>query len=151
MAFNQNGFMTTAFIERTATVAVPGLSEFFEKSEKPEWVVRGQTGVEVARAIDASVKIKNMSSILEAVGNTKMQIAELKNILGLSDDAPPEIIKRMEQLVDCSVSVKVDLPFAMRLAETKPNEFYLLTNKIIELTNSGMDIKKLKTSGETQQ
>lgn len=151
MPFNQQAFMNTQYQPRTADVDVPALADFFDKGEKPVWVVRGQTANEVALGAEAVKRNTDISSVIESISNSKAKIDEIKKAIGISDDTPRDIVIRLEQLTRCSVSHEVDLPCAIKLAETYPGEFYILTNKIVELTAMGMDIKKPKASGKTQK
>ena len=148
--FNKNAFMKKQYEPRAANIDVPVLAEFFGDS-KPVWIVRGQTANEIAKGHEATANNRNIANILAAVGNDKEKIDELKQAMGISDDTPDDIIKRLGQFVTCSVSPEIDKQFALKLAETFPVEFYLITNKIVELTGLGMDEKKPKASGETQK
>jgi len=151
MAFNQQAFMKAQYQPRTADVDVPSLAAYFDDEEKPVWTVKGQTASEVAKAIEAAVKNKNINNVLEAIGSSKAKIDELKDVIGISDDTPQDIVKRLEQLTQCSVSPAIDLSCAVKLAESHPIEFYILTNEIVKLTGLGMDLKKPKASGETKK
>jgi len=142
MAFNTDGFMRQQFEPRTAAIDVPSLSAWFDEGEKPAWTVRGMTANELAKALDSSSKSKNLDAVIRAIGNSKQTIEELRAVLGMSEDTPADIIKRLEQLAMCSVAPKIELNVAVKLAETFPIEFYQITNKISELTGLGMDLKK---------
>ena len=148
MAFNQKAFMQAQFVPRTARVDVPGLTDFFG-GDDAVWQVRGQTASEIAAAMEASQKHQNIDAIIKAIASNKDQIAELKRAVGVSTDTPAEIIKRLEQLVQCSVEPAITLDVAVKIAEVRPIEFYTLTNEILKLTGLGMDVKKPKASGET--
>lgn len=150
--FNQKAFMKTEYQQRIAHVPVPALAYFFAEGEEPVWTVRGQTANEVSRAMEASVRTQNISKVIEAIGNSRAQVEDLKEAIGISEDTPQDIIKRLEQLVTCTISdEKIELPMAIKLAEKHPVEFYLITNKIVELTGLGMDIKKPNASGKAQK
>lgn len=151
MAFDAKRFMQTAFQPRTADVDVASLDDWFDDGEKPLWTVRGQTANEVANANDASAKHKNIDAIIKAISANADQIGELKKAIGVDTDTPAEIVKRLEQLVQCSVNPTVTLDVAVKLAEVRPVEFYILTNEIVRLTGLGMDVKKPKASGETKK
>jgi hypothetical protein len=148
MPFDAKRFLQTAFQPRTAGVDVPGLADWFGEGERPVWTVRGQTANEVANANDASAKHKNIDAVIKAISSNADQIAELKKAIGVTTDTPAEIVKRLEQLVQCSVEPTITLDIAVKLAEVRPVEFYILTNKIVELTGLGMDVKKPKASGK---
>ena len=164
--------MKAQFQPRTAEVDVISLAQYFEDltTEQTEWLelapmerlklvndggikqtfpwkVRGQTSSEVCRAMEASQNSSRIGNVVDAISANKDQKDSIKTALGISNDTPADIIKRLEQLVVCSVDPVIDLPFANKLAESFPIEFYLLTNKIIELTGLGMDLKKSSTSG----
>lgn len=148
MPFDSKGFMQSQFQPRTAAVDVPALAPWFG-DDKPVWTVRGQTASEIARSMESVSRRKNVDNVVKALGSNKDQIDEIKRALGMSDDTPDDIVKRISQLTSCSVDPVCDEQMAVRLAETYPVEFYSLTNKIIELTGLGVDVKKLKTSGQT--
>lgn len=172
MAFNKNAFMKAQFQPRTTDVDVLALAGYFddltdeqnawvamtpmerlkfvnnggEKQIIP-WLVRGQTSSEICRAMEASLNQDKLETVVEAIAANANQKDSIKTALGISDSTPKDIVKRLEQLVVCSVSPEIDLPFAVKLAETFPIEFYQITNKITELTGLGMDLKKPSTSG----
>lgn len=149
--FNQKAFMKAEYQPRISDVAVPDLAYFFEKEEKPVWRVRGQTANEVAYANEASTKNANISKVVEAISNSQAQVDDLKEAIGISEDTPADIIKRLEQIVTCTISdEKFELPMAIKLAEKHPAEFYLITNQIVKNTSLGMDIKKPNASGKVE-
>jgi len=151
MEFDTKAFMRQEFEQRVESVPVPALAQWFtgDGDGVCEFVVRGMTASELAKANDAASKQKNLDSVIQAIGNTKQTIKELQAVLGMSEETPAEIAKRLEQLVCCSVNPKFDYPLAVKLAQTFPVEFYILTNKIVVLTGMGMDVKKPQRSGET--
>lgn len=151
MAFNTQKFMAAQFQPRIEEIHVPALGDWFDDPANDAylWKVRGQTANEVARATDASEKHKNLDAIIKAISSNQNQIVELKKAIGVETDTPAAIIKRLEQLVQCSVDPVITLDVAVKLAETRPIEFYQLTNEILRLTGLGMDVKKPKASGET--
>jgi hypothetical protein len=147
MPFNSQKFMAAQFEPRTAQVDMPGLVDWFDEGEPPVWVIRGQTANEVALAMDATAKHKNIDAIIKAIAANHDQIGELKKAIGIEKDTPVEVVKRLEQLVQCSVDPVITLDVAVKLGEARPVEFYQLTNEILRLTGLGMDIKKPKASG----
>jgi len=147
MTFDNSAFMKAQFQPRMAELSLTSLQGFFGES-KPLWTVRGQTASELAKAIAATSKQKNLDSIISAIGSNKAQIEDIKAAIGLGSDTPDDIIKRLEMLQVCSVSPEIDLPVAIKLAENFPIEFFILTNKITELTGLGADVKKPKASGK---
>lgn len=147
MSFDAKQFMAAKFEPRTAQVSLPGLADWFDG--EPVWTVRGQTANEVAQAMDAGNKHKNIDTVISAIGANTDQINELRKAIGIDKDTHVEVIKRLEQLVQCSVDPVITLDIAVKLGETRPIELYQLTNKITELTGLGMDVKKPKASGAT--
>jgi len=152
MEFDAKAFMRQQFQPRQESVEVPGLADWFKGNgdEPCIFTVRGMTSSELARTHEAVAKVKNFDSVIQAISNSKETVKELKAALGVSDDTPADIVKRLEQLVICSVSPKIEIQVAVKLAEAFPIEFYTLTNKIVMLTGMGMDIKKPQGSGATQ-
>jgi len=150
MSFDSAKFMAAQFEPRTAKIAVPGLADWFEPGEKPVWTVRGQTASEVAYAMDAGAKHKNIDAIIQAIAANADQVGELKRAIGIEKDTPVEIIKRLEQLVQCSVEPSITLDVAVKIGETRPIELYQLTNEILRLTGLGMDLKKPSAFGEME-
>lgn len=148
MAFNSKKFMAAQFEPRTAKIELPGLADWFDEGEPPVWVIRGQTANEVALAMEAGAKHKNIDSIIKAIAANQDQVAELKKAIGIQKDTPGEIIKRLEQLVQCSIEPEITLDVAVKLGETRPIEFYQMTNEILRLTGLGQDVKKPKASGK---
>ena len=148
MAFNSKKFMAAQFEPRTGGVDVPGLKDWFDENTPLVWTVRGQTANEIAQAMDAGAKHKNIDAIVSAIAANKDQIKSLKKAIGIESDTHSEIIKRLEQLVQCSVDPVITLDVAVKLGQARPVEFYQLTNEILRLTGLGMDIKKPKASGE---
>ena len=149
MAFDIKAFMAARFEPRTESVAVPGLDAWFI-DEDPVWIVRGQTANEIAKANNAAEKHKAIDSIVKAIAAESDKVAAIKAQLGIDGNTPGEVIKRLEQLVMCSVEPVITLDIAVKLAESRPVEFYILTNKIVELTAMGMDVKKSRGSGARQ-
>ncbi len=147
--FNNTAFMKQAYEPRTCGIKVPELNVFFSADDDEKvWTVRGQTANEIAKGHESSAKNKNIANLLAAVANDKQKIEELKSAVGISDETPNDIVIRLEQLVSCSVSPSIDKPLALKLAETFPIVFYTLTNKIVELSHLGMDVKKPENSGK---
>jgi hypothetical protein len=142
MPFDLQRFAQADFAPRTQAVPVPGLKAFFGKDDKPEFVVRGLTAAQLHQAIDAKQRQASVHSVVEAIANSTAKASEIKKALGLSTDMPGEIVKRLEMLVAGSVSPVLDMPTAVKLAETFPVEFLSITSTIAELTGQGFDLVK---------
>lgn len=177
MAFNKKKFLQTKFTAREDEVPVPDMKEFFDndpnnfefipdpKSKKkipptiknpdwkpPVWKVRGLEGVEMARANEAMERNKNIAAILEGLvaQNMREKVDSVKALIGVDEKVPNEIAKRIELLIIGSVDPKVDTELAVKICRVYPIEFYLITNKITELTGQGHMPGKPKASGVTQ-
>ena len=140
--FDRKAFMKAAFQPRLAEVELAGLAAFFPPGSRPLWTVRNLTGDELAKSMEAVSRQKSIDTLVKALSSQAGQIEEVRAALGISDDVSAELAKRIEQLMLASVSPTVDRPLAVRLAEYFPVEFYQLTNKIVELTGLGADVKK---------
>lgn len=140
--FDDKAFMRAKFVPRIDEVYVPALSAFFDADEAFIWRVRNLTGDELAKSMEASSRQKGVDTIIKALASQSAQIDEIRASLGIGDDVSVELAKRLEQLVTASIQPVIDKPVAVKLAENFPIEFYQITNKIIELTGLGADIKK---------
>jgi len=140
MPFNVEKFESTVFEDRVADVPVPGLAAFFDEGEAPVWKVRGLTGLESAISNQAVQNNKNVDAILGAIDTKikKEKIEGIRQLAGLSGGSvPDDLVKRYVWLTRASVDPVCTHELAMKLANEKPEEFYLLTNKILQLTGQG--------------
>ena len=106
MTFDINKYETTTFNHVEVTIAVPELKDFFGAKDKPEWIVRGLTGTELAITNEAVESNKNIEGVLAAiVGNAKSEkISAITDMLGLpSDSVPNDMVRRFSMLVQGSV------------------------------------------------
>ena len=153
MSFRTSKFMKEKFSVRTERVSVPLLKDWFDEGEKPEWEVRNLTGRELALSQEARSKAKSMNSALEAIvqdtGSEKLEA--LRKVMGISLDNPDELVKRLDMLVFGSISPRVTLDVAVKLAENFPFDFMKITSKIIVLTGLGASTVKPPPSGKTEQ
>lgn len=146
MAFDADRFLQADYRPRTATLDLPALAPFFADGEAPQWTVRSLTASEFARAQDAEKRNSAVDMLMGALAATQGKaeaIAEARKALGLSGaNTPGEVAKRLEMLVAGSVTPAITLDVAVRIAERFAIDFYLLTNKIVELTGQGFDLGK---------
>lgn len=142
MAFNAERFERAKLESRKARVAVEALAPFFDEGEPAEWEVRGLSAAELHNALDAEKRQASIEAIVKAIASKADQVSAIRQALGMSSDTPGEIAKRLEMLVAGSVAPKIELPVAVKLAESFPVEFMQLTNKITELTGMGADLVK---------
>jgi hypothetical protein len=140
MAFDIKKFEAATFKDRIEVVPVPRLAMFFNNKEKPEWKIRGRTGEESAIAKQAVTDNKNIDAILQAIGSkSKKELVDgIKELAGLSSEkVPDELVQRYSWLEHGSVDPVCSHELAMKLAQNFPEDFFLLTNKIIQLTGAG--------------
>jgi hypothetical protein len=152
MAFNEKKFMNTNFTPRTQDVKVPDMKDFFDPDTDPVFRVRGLTGNELARVHEAVDKHRNISGLISGLLSSKSpeKIDSIRAALGITDDVPSEIARRLEMITTGSVDPKITLEVAVKISETYPIEFYEITTAISQLTGQGQIAGKPKPSGETK-
>lgn len=143
--FNSAQFSKTQFIAKTATVAVPALSAFFNADEPAEFEVRGLTGNELAQCNEAALKRSNIDLVIQSLQLTNDHKSDLQKLLGHTQDLAADTIKRLEMLN--VVFPGAGLPVWIKLCDAYPVVFYEVTNKILELTGQGKAIAKPEPSG----
>jgi hypothetical protein len=149
MGFDAQAFQSASLKHREQEVPVPALAHFFG-DEKPVWKVRGLTAAELGRAREAQDRSKTMAQALEAIASGSPQAEQIRNALGLSDDVPAEVARRIAILVAGSVAPECDHETAVKLSESFPTVFYELTNVITNLTGEGSEMGKRGGSGKTK-
>lgn len=142
MPFDMAAFERAEFRPRTSRVEVPELGAFFGADEPPVWEVRSLTASELQRASDAKQRQATVRTIVDAIASAGEQAASIRKYLGVTNDTPGEVAKRMEMLVSGSLAPRVDLQQVVKLAEHYPIAFLTLTNEILELTGKGADMVK---------
>jgi hypothetical protein len=154
MAFNQNKFRSAKYVPRIAELKIEPLREFFDEGEEPIFKVRGLSASELAKSNEASDNSEKLKAVIEALttNNKEKQKTAFRDIFGLGDDTPGEIMKRVRMLLYAAVEPELDEGVVVMLAERHPIEFYQLTNKITELTGQGGMIEgKSPPSGANQE
>ncbi len=137
MGFDAARFEQSQLQPRRRKVPVEALAAYFPEGEPPEWEVRGLSATELNRAMEAESRQTNVESIVRAIATSGSQADAVRKALGMSDDTPGEMAKRLEMLVMASVAPKIELAVAVKLGECFPIEFLRLTNTITELTGLG--------------
>lgn len=151
MGFDAERFERTKLEPRRKVVEVDVLASFFAEGEKPEWTVRGLSAAELHQANEASRRQSSFENIVKAMTSSADQVATIRKALGLSKDTPGEIAKRLEMLVMGSVAPVITLPIAVKLAESFPVEFMVLTNDITVLTGQGAEMGKPEAASQPTQ
>ena len=151
MSFNVDKFLSAKFKRIEKSIDVPDLKDFFEEGEKPVWIVRGLTGIELGKMAEAVKANKTKADIVEGLmsGETRKLIDSMKSMIGADSNAPDDIAKRLSQITLGSVNPVCNQQLAVRLCEFYPIEFYQITNEITLLTGRGYELGKHKHSTET--
>lgn len=151
MAFDIEKFAGSNFSYQAVDVKVPELSGFFDEGESAVWQVRGLTGHELAKVNEAIKLNKDVGSILSGISSElhSEKIDAIKETLGINDTSPDDLVRRISALRFASVSPEITQEIAVKLADSFPTIFYLLTNKIFGLTGEGKTLGESKASGET--
>lgn len=153
MAFNEKKFMRQNFTPRTKDVKVPDMKDFFDDGSEPVFHVRGLTGPELARVHEAVDKHRDLAGLIDGLlsGQSQEKIEAIRTSLGITDDIPAEIARRLEMITIGSLNPAISLDVAVKLCDVYPIEFYSITTVISELTGKGQIAGKPKPSGETSQ
>lgn len=142
MPFDMAAFERAEFRPRTERISVPALAAFFAEGEAAEWEVRSLTATELHRAHEAGRRQRDLGTVVDALATAGDRAQELRKVLGLATSTPAEVAKLLEMLVAGSVSPKIELHQAVKLADTFPVEFLQLTTAITSLTGQGFDLVK---------
>jgi hypothetical protein len=136
---------------RTADVVVNELKALYDPAPDEDLIftVRGLNGndlVAVSSKRDTNTFVEMLSEAL-IKKNGKEGGEAIKGLLGLFDDElHPELKYRVELIVRASLEPKIDYPLAVKLAR----EFYVvlhrLSEKILELSGLGAQLKKKSSS-----
>lgn len=147
MSFDINRFRCAALAPRQATIPVPDLEHWFGDT-RPEWIIRGLTGEEIARANESNQRGILIASAVEALASTaaSSQVEAIKTLIGYGAETPADLAKRFDHLVAGSVEPQIDREIAVRLFTSYPIVAYTLTNKILELTGMGPELGKAHPS-----
>jgi hypothetical protein len=149
MPFDKKKFAKAKYGDRTDVVPVPDLAEYFDKGEKPEFVVRGLTGAEVFVTWEAAAKNENLRDMMEKLASKLAadKSDAILDSLGLSGKTPVELARRVEQLKLGSISPELDDVLAAKFFENHPAEAISVTTKITALTGKGRMPGESKPSG----
>ena len=151
--FKANAFEQANFEERTEEVEVLVMKGFFPKGEKPLFKVRGLTADEVARTNKATDNSKVAESMIKALATMDQEgmVEALKSKLGYGEEVDAEVERRIELIIYGTVEPKLPRELVVKMGNVFPTAFYLLSNKITDLTGMGQVTGKPKPSGETTE
>lgn len=153
MPFDINKFSQAEIQHFEKDVDVPNLDYFFAEDEQPVWRVRSISGYESAKVNEAAERNAGIADLVVALssGNGKEKSEAIQKSLGISDDVPTEVAKRIEILMLGSINPECDRDTAIKLATYFPLEFNKLTSEILLLTGQGGDIVGKQKDGLKDQ
>lgn len=139
MPFDVTKFQQAKIKPRTAEIKLPALAAFFDDGEEPIFTVRQLDGYEICQANDARDLARNFQSLVSAMaaGSSAEKIDAIKSSLGISDETPPDIARRIETMLVATVSPQLDREACVKICQFYPADFYVITNKIAELSGAG--------------
>lgn len=137
--FDLEKFRKADFKPREAEIEFSALAEAGFGDGK--FTVRGLTATEIAQAEEAATRGKLVSQLVEKLAGSsgKDQVDALLEGVGISDDVPAQLTKRMEHVCLGSIKPKLELSDVVALANAYPIEFSQLANKVLELTGLGQE------------
>lgn len=141
MSFDTSKFLAINFKDRTAEVPVSELASFFDKDEKPIWIVKCLSAEDIARANDEVRQNTDIGAIVSALlsAQSKEKAEAVKELIDIprKEKAPDDVVKRIAHLIYGSVSPVCSRDLAVKIGVNFPVTFYKLTNRILELSGKG--------------
>lgn len=142
MPFNAEKFRAANYEQRTEEIKVPALAHFFDKDEKPVWVVRGLSASEVFRSMEAGNTQKTIDDVLTSIETNESKRDQLREVLGVDLDLSAEFVRKLHLFILGSAAPKVERDVALLIEKRHPSEFLLICNTINALSGQGMVLKK---------
>ncbi len=138
MTFDSARFNATEFVPRQDKIAVPQLAAFFAEGEEAVWVVQSLTAEQNAIVNEAASRSQAVGTLVSAIMNSTMKerASAIQNMLGLGDSMPEDTVRRIEILVQGSVT-PCDRETAVNISIRFPEIFYKISNRILELSGEG--------------
>jgi hypothetical protein len=147
-----NKFTSAEFVNRTGTVPVPDMKDFYPKGVKPVIKVRSLTALELAR-VDENVKANADARREETVKSLSSEAVDaLRTLLKthLDEHTPDSYVKTLNMVHLGMVEPKMEYEQVIKFATVFPIEFRLVFIKVNQLTGRGQDyVGKQKDSGQT--
>jgi len=108
------------------------------------WKLKAPTANDLAAARESMENRTKREVLLNALERSEKSaaIAAVREALGLTDDVRPDIARRIELIVRCTIEPETDEEDAVWLADNHPVLFFDLTNKCLDLANQGSSVKK---------
>jgi len=139
MGFDIQKFRDAQFVFSEIEVPVPDLIDFFGGDSKPVFKLRNLTGNELAKVNEAVKLNSDLSALIDGLvsGDIKEKVDSIKEVIGISDKTDNDLVRRHAILACGSVDPQLDQSDCVRLADAHPVTFFMLTNKVLELTGNG--------------
>ena len=160
--FDLAAFRKAKFQARVEDCPLPGLTsagfagyDGEGDNAKPKPVVfrvRGLTAQELAKAEQEADNSKLLAKVAEKLAGTDSERAQaLLDGLGLGDDTPQALAKKLVHVQLAVVEPELKLQDVVRIADAYPTDFLELSNQVYMLTGRGKVAQvKPKPSGKTQ-
>lgn len=143
MAFDRDRFMSAPLMARMKEIRVDAMAEYFDGP--PVITVRGLTASEIALANEEKEKYARLDTIAKAIAGKNVD--EVRAALGLGDDVPGDIARRIEVMIHGAVEPPIARDMAIKIGDAFPIEFYAITNEILALSAQGKTLEKPAPSG----
>jgi len=148
MGFDLKAFEKTQYTRRTVKVEVPELAAFFDKDEKPVFVVQNLEAAEIAKVEVSGQSNEKMVELVKHLfaGTDPEKIDAIKEIAGLHADLEPAYIQCLTRVEMGVIEPKFNRQNVVKIAAISQDAFYRLNRKIKELSGQGSELGKLQTS-----
>jgi hypothetical protein len=139
--FDLNKFEQATITQRTRELDVPLLQDFYEKKQKPIWVIHALTSEDVAMVNDAEERNAAVGTLVTAMlGNNKNSKADaIKSAMGIGEESPADIVRRIEIILRGSTNLNVEehRDIVIKIAMYYPTVFMTISNEILSLSGEG--------------
>ena len=135
---------STQFEFPTKKMAVPGLKDFFEEGEKPEWEYRGLNGTELALVNNVVQTNAWTNAIIKAVASRDVKefTKALEDLQGKDLDKVPQDLAKRIKILELGSVPPCPEHVCVRVAHAKPNTVWNITKAIMKMTDDGADLGK---------
>ena len=153
MTFDIEKFSNADLKQRQTKVKVPELKDFFSEGEDPIWTVKGLTGEDHARVNEAVKQNKDLGALVQGLltGTTEEKVEAIRESLGMTDETPDDIARRIAMLKYGSVEPECSQEMAVKIARSFVIVLFSLTNEIMRLTGLGSTLGESSASGQTSE
>lgn len=147
MTFKSNDFSRAKLEQRTSTVKVAELKDWFEDGADPLFKVRGLTGEEFYRVREATARRVDLQAIATRIlsGEGQAMAEAIEEFYGA---VPDELARRVEILLFGCVEPQLDRSMALKLFQNFPSTAHTIAEEILRATGEGSIVGESKGSGE---